>query len=113
MIGFRHLNKNEPDDGFALLPKHVQSGLQANPVSAFLQFPNSDFLMTGGQTKAPILMHLHPVGLKHVTSAKLSSKPNEKKDETTLADRAVPYWCQYPPPRWSGRLVYQQKNADS
>ena len=38
MIGFWQINKVEADNGFALLPEHVQTGLEAQPVSPFLKF---------------------------------------------------------------------------
>jgi hypothetical protein len=62
-------------------------------------------------------MHLRPGGLKHVTSAKANSKQAEQEasEGKTLAPRTMPNWCQYPPPKLKGggRLVYDQKDADS
>jgi hypothetical protein len=118
MIGFRCLNKkNEVNDGYALLPNHVRTGLESSPpVSAFLQFPNSDPLQKDHQGQAPFLMHLRHGALKHVKGEKKKEKAPDAKPSTKVAERGDPMWCQYPPPRLaggSGRLVYDQKDADS
>jgi hypothetical protein len=70
MIGFHQINKGERNDGYGLLPEHVRNGLEAQSEPAFLHFPSSESLGAENQARAPILMHLCPGGLKHVTSAK-------------------------------------------
>ncbi len=117
MIGFRQINKGERNDGYGLLPEHVRNGLEAKSASAFWRFPSSESLGAENQARTPILMHLRPGGLKHVTSAKANSKQAEQEasEGKTLAPRTLPNWCQYPPPKLKGggRLVYDQKDADS
>ena len=116
MIGFRQINKGQRHDGYGSLPEHVRLGLEAQSESAFLRFPTSESLVEESQARTPILMHLRPGGLKHVSSAKaISNKTTEEQSESkVLAPRTMPYWCQYPPPllKGGGRLVYDQKDAD-
>ncbi len=115
-IGFRQINKGERYDGYGLLPEHVRLGLEAQSESAFLRFPTSESLVAESQARTPILMHLRPGGLKHVSSAKaISNKTTGDESESKImAPRTTPYWCQYPPPQLKGgeQLVYDQKDAD-
>ena len=77
----------------------MQSGLEAQSESAFvLHFPTSELLGAESQAGTPILMHLCPGGLEHVTSAKANSKETKQDANKgkTLAPRTTPYWCQYP-----------------
>ena len=104
MIGFRQINKGERNDGYGLLPEHVCNGLEAQSESAFLCFPMPESLLGKSQARAPILMHLRPGGLKHVTSSKATTNKSDQDEieGKTLAPRTLPYWCQYPPPKLKG-----------
>jgi hypothetical protein len=54
------------------------NGLEAQSESAYLRFPMSESLVAESQARTPILMHLRPGGLKHVTLAKAYSKKTEE-----------------------------------
>ncbi len=112
MIGFCRHNKNEIDDGFEMLPTHLQTALEIQKPSSFFQFPDS-FQPTISLSKAPILMHLRHGELRHITNAESTDENEVAMEGMELAPRTLPDWCQYPPPLLigGGRLVYEKKDV--
>jgi hypothetical protein len=101
MIGFCRLNKNETDDGFEMLPIHLQTALEIRKPSSFLRFPDS-FQPSISLSKAPILMHLRHGELRHITNSKSTDENEVAMEGMEVAARTLPDWCQYPLPRFIG-----------
>ena len=116
MVGFRQKNKSETDDGFGMLPEHLQIGLETKTPTAFLRFNVGDTKKTTSTPlKAPILMHLPHGGLKHLTKPKPAKETKDGGSATDVTLKGYPLWCQYPPQRLlgGGRLMYEQKDANN
>ena len=113
MIGFRHINKTDRDDGFDLLPEHVKTGVESTTPSAFFRSPIQENNSTVEPMKAPFFMHLSHDGLRHFASTKSAANVADRGVPMEVAPRTTLFWCQYPPPRLigGGRLLYGQKDA--
>ncbi|KAI2502413.1 hypothetical protein MHU86_12070 [Fragilaria crotonensis] len=107
MIGFRQLNKSEADDGFKMLPLHLQTALKSQTPSSFLRSTND--------SKHPMLMHLRHGELNYRNSANAAKDKEDDEDTVNVEPRTQPFWCQYPPPLLigGGRFVYDRKDADN
>ncbi|KAI2499545.1 hypothetical protein MHU86_14962 [Fragilaria crotonensis] len=89
MIGFRQLNKSEADDGFKMLPLHLQTALKSQTPSSFC---------AQQMIQHPMLMHLRHGELNYRNSANAAKDKEDDEDTVNVEPRTQPFWCQYPPP---------------